>query len=137
MSLNYSLSNIADWRNVCIQVDGRLTVKTETLIFTMMHLGYSQITAEAAPEIFRRLDLWQHGIGHTHVDGHGKPLYFTLNDVQRHVGLSVNVAYVPTQRWNRWFKEVLLQHVKDRIYSHDRRMADQRNKVADQLARKV
>lgn len=98
MSLDFDLTEIPDYENVCYYPDGQMNVVTNAIIFAMMgtHTG-GEITAKNAEEVFVRISILEriHGPYLTMKGGEPRPI--TLADVRAHVGLKTN-AYSTGKR---------------------------------------
>ena len=103
MSLNWSISDIADWQKVAMREEnGAEGSKTEALIFATMSVGLPGITKKNVDEFFDRIGLLEKlrgaFINHYVEDGsmpgglRQVPYYFTREDIVRRVGLHTNVS---------------------------------------------
>ena len=107
MSLNFSYANVADvdalfeTATETDQMRGRrageqyMTVRTETLIMSMMAVGMDAITTKNAAEYWTRLSMIERCNGAwraSFVDGKRVSVYFTADDVLAHVGLTSNAS---------------------------------------------
>ena len=69
----------------------RMHPRTHTLIFSCMSLGMGEITEVNWEEFYARLHVLERVHGSLLMQD-GLPVYFTPDDVRRHIGLRVNVA---------------------------------------------
>lgn len=95
MSLDWKLTKIKDYENVCWRADkesgGRcLAPVTDALIWATMAVDLGRITAENADDFYRRLHLWEMVAGRS-IFNDGEPRFITLDEVKTHIGLSTNV----------------------------------------------
>ena len=89
MSLNWNVSKVKDYKNVCF-IDGRINPVTEALIF-FPHI--CEITDRNWKEVYMRVRTWERvGGPFLHVlDGdEDKPCPITAKDVHAHIGLTTN-----------------------------------------------
>ncbi|CAB5220456.1 hypothetical protein UFOVP236_62 [uncultured Caudovirales phage] len=97
MSLDYNLTTIRSFENVCYTKNEAMNPITECLIFTTMSIGMSRITKENYRQFYARMAAY-HGVI-------GKPLVRynedtnvrekfapTIYDVRDHIGLSTNAS---------------------------------------------
>ncbi len=84
----------------------RLHPTTQTLIFATVSVGIGEITRKNVGEFFRRLNMLETSDGAYRQVRKGneiEPLLFTLEEVEDHIGLVVNVTNVPKGKWERKF----------------------------------
>jgi len=118
MSLDWSLSKIEDYEDLCWKATGemseegkplyRLNPITESIIFACMPIDLGDITEDNYHEFYQRYAIWCAVKGLTP--------YFTLNDVRDHIGLKCNVANMTLHSWMtkrlKWFMETAQLDVK-------------------------
>jgi len=110
MSLNFKLSNIENWQEL-LNSDGTVSPKTEAVIFLTMFVGIGDITPKTAEEFACRTHLFEI-IGGPVLIGPDGPIYTTLADIQRHIGLHTNAApltraqFINTYVWPSLQKKV-------------------------------
>jgi hypothetical protein len=106
MSLNYDLSKIKNFTDVCYStaaesdvahgvVKGQRYMRsaTQSIIFGTMAVGIGNLSAKNLPEFWARYDVWQRLHGFTGEDA------ITLEEVTAHVGLTTNVSMEPRAKW--------------------------------------
>lgn len=108
MSLNYQLGGIAKWQETCYENHGTPEVRmkkiTEAIIFGTMSVDLGRITVRNAEDFFERLDLIQrehNGLVYRVGDKGPEPVWITLEDVRRHVGLRTNVIDLRRAEWDK------------------------------------
>jgi len=79
---------------------------TNTLIWATIAVDMPGITEANAAEFFARVRVWESLFGafliRAEVDGKrpkGAAAFITESEVREHIGLSVNVSYVPRTKW--------------------------------------
>jgi hypothetical protein len=99
MSLNWNLTNIKNYEELCWQKNEDDTVKlnvvTESLIFIGMAIGIGKITEDNASEVFGRISMYEKLFGATMCvfnDKGKEQVFITPEDVNAHIGLSTNVS---------------------------------------------
>lgn len=111
MSLDYDLTNITDYENLCYydapcdmpeydikQGDTLISPKTEALVFACMFVGMPQITSETWLKFYTRLKCYEAVSGAMLRESGGKPYYFDPETVRAHIGLKTNAnRYGPKQ----------------------------------------
>lgn len=116
MSLNFELSDIENYRETGYDAEGVLRPETKSLIFATMVVGIGRITEGNAAEFYARLHAFERLSG-TYLTEQGKDVYLTPEDVQRHIGLSTNVA---NETRAKWLKRVLGGQVDDHVRRYNR-----------------
>lgn len=110
MSLNWDLSEIKDYETVCFNVSTdvetgeetrSLSAKTNALIMQTMITGLGKdwtLDADFAPEMYARVKLIEkiHGALCYRIteQGEREDVYFTIEDIRAHIGLSTNASPV-------------------------------------------
>lgn len=113
MSLNWNVEKIVNYKQTCYidtgekHEDGtakvRLNPVTEALIFNAISIDIGTITHDNASEVFARTRILEQLNGPLMVRD-GKPSPITTQDIEDHVGLTVNVSYLKRADWaKRWF----------------------------------
>jgi hypothetical protein len=99
MSLNWDLTKIENYEELCWNKNEDDTVKlnvvTESLIFIGMAIGIGKISKENASEVYGRIAMYEKLFGATMCvfKGNGKEqVFITPEDVYAHIGLSTNVG---------------------------------------------
>ena len=110
MALHWKLNKINDYYAVCYQ-DGKLTPHTECLLYATMAVGLPEITEKNSREFFKRLRLWEKVVGPFRFDKKGKDLYFSLEEVESHIGLSTNASKITKNA----FLSKIWQHAEDQL----------------------
>jgi hypothetical protein len=122
MSLNWNLSEIKEYKEVCWSTDNagdkRLNRVTDTLVWATMFVDLGEITEQNAPQFYARvhfLEIIQGGAFLYDPGEDGKPedRYITLADVEAHIGLSTNVYGRDTDY--RWAAKKGQQFMKEEI----------------------
>lgn len=113
MALNWNLGKIKDWEKVCLNADGSVSARTETIIWATMTVQLGQITEKNWQEFFVRLDFGNRlrSWGYT----------LTEEDIKDHIGLTTNVIDEP---WSKYMKHIM------GLYMDAHRFAPKRKKVA-------
>ena len=157
MSLDYRLGKIANYATVCFdtfvgtqeEMQARVdrvaffgpcwewtdesktaikavSVTTYMLIFASMQVGLREITAKNAATYFDRLSRLEglYGAFRKSADG---PVYFTREEVDAHIGLSTNVADVPTRTFNANLRKWAKRRAVEQAYAARRRADAQTN----------
>lgn len=128
MSLDYSLTKIAEYKRVCYEVDKHpeadgfegmfnrtrytedgvnyvMTWTTHTLIFAMMCLDVGTISAINIHTVWERMYIWEQLFGSfrqkTGGDGTRSPVYFTFKELEAHIGLTTNVSFKTDTAWRK------------------------------------
>jgi hypothetical protein len=113
MALHWNLSKIADYEKVCLNADGSVSAKTETIIWATMTVQLGKITESNYQEFFVRLDFGNR------LRSWGYDL--TEEDIKAHIGLTTNVIDEP---WSKYQKHIM------GLYMDAHRFAPKRKKVA-------
>ncbi len=95
MSLDYKLTKIKDFHNVCLDNAKNVKPITTAIIFGTMSTGIGEITEKNYVEFYHRYAMVN--------AGHNLP--FTLQDVRNHIGLSTNVF--PNEKTSSWYKRII------------------------------
>lgn len=97
MSLNYDLRNVpkANWQDA----DGNMSDATESIIFATIPVQIGAITEENWIEFYVRYKT------HCGMRGYGEALFFTPEDVRKHIGLTTNVF--PEASREEWLKNIV------------------------------
>lgn len=83
-------------------------VMTQGLIFTTMSVGINEITKDNVGEFFARTQMVERVDGRTCVqDSEGNPVFTTLADVVRHIGLRTNASPLTRAQFLRSFSRRL------------------------------
>jgi hypothetical protein len=119
VSLNWTVSNIADWETVCYMEapcdipsqfvakgDRMLNPVTNVLIWATIAVDLPGITRENASEFFARLRFTEQQDGpfliRAEVDGkrpEGEAAFVTPEEVVAHIGLTANVSPLSRTKW--------------------------------------
>lgn len=118
MSLNWNLTGIKDYEEVCFYTateddprngvtkgDRLLKPETNSLIWLTLITGVGWgITEQNIQEFVWRVKFYERLEGAMlHLDG--KPMPYTEEQIRQHVGLSTNVSYEPRAEWlDRMFR---------------------------------
>jgi hypothetical protein len=120
MSLNWQITQVENWEELWEPVteeemskdmistfreneDGswsRLNAITQSLIFRTMAVGIGDITKKTAPEFYARSVIFERLFNSFLIWQDGKKQAIRMEDVQRHIGLSTNVAYETAAKWS-------------------------------------
>lgn len=101
MSLNWNVSKIENWEDVCKvkKKDGteKWNPVTETIVFATMFTGIPEITAKNHEEFFKRIHMFEKVNGallQEFPEGGGQPtpVFLTHRDVKDHIGLYTNAS---------------------------------------------
>lgn len=96
MSLNVNLTKIKNFKDVCYDTNGSLTMSTTTIAWMMPVIGMPGITKATAQTVFLRIHLYEtlfepiRGVG-----------CFTMGEILSHIGLTANVAFETDTKWQR------------------------------------
>jgi hypothetical protein len=87
MSLDFNLSKIKNYKELCFNVDGEIKSLTQALIFATMAVDIGVISDKTLDKFVTRLRAWEmfHG---TVLHDRGP---ITRDEVEAHIGLSTNV----------------------------------------------
>lgn len=128
MSLDYKLSKIANYKELLAtegERKGGPNVMLETLIFSCMAVGMGEIKNEAdAVEFYSRLSFFEKtgSALRSKATGEGiEPVYFTLDEVKRCIGLSTNVF--PKESSAKFAKRVFENYARDVSYANRKKEA--------------
>ncbi len=113
MSLNYQLSDIADFKTVCFK-DGYMIPTTKALCFLSLSCLYGTITEKNYEEVFQRIRVYERAIGAFHHDEKG-PVYITLADVKMHIGLVLNVATETAAKFDKKMMRILRAEAREEM----------------------
>jgi hypothetical protein len=108
MSLNWNLTKMANWEALTEGDEWRIT---DSLIWATMAVGIHTITLANYEEFHARVSLWERLVGPYMVNTEDKkPMYITLNDVKRRIGLSTNAGTKTRKQFNdgvlkRWYSK--------------------------------
>ena len=95
MSLNFNLTKIKNSKTVCYRPvedgDYEMHPVTHAIIFATMAIGMGEITEKNHEEFFDRISKWEKVGGAFLQDGNGKPRKLTIEDIEKHIGLTTNV----------------------------------------------
>lgn len=123
MSLDFKLSDIADYETVCWIEDDqegkRMNPVTEGLIFATMAIGIGEITKTNVEEFYGRLMVYERLRGAMlrvpNPVEDAEPAFidrpFTFDEVVAHIGLRTNVF--PKEPMGRWTKRVMEDAIAD------------------------
>jgi hypothetical protein len=96
MALNFNLTKIKNFADVCYDEVGMLTGLTTTLVWMLPVIGMPGITKATAQTVFLRIHLYESLFG---------PMRgvecFTMEEVLAHVGLTANVGFETDAKWER------------------------------------
>ena len=93
--------------------DTYLNPVTNGLIWVCMSVEMGSITSANAEEFFLRLSIWERVVAPMLVFSKGETRLFTLADVKRHIGLSVNVTTLKREAFLKKVGEALVRHAQD------------------------
>lgn len=123
MSLNFDLSHIANYGEVCFHTlkedsswsggkKGERVIKplTNALIWATMGVGIGEITEENALQFYSRVHLQEKLFG-TNLNGSEGPYWITYEDVRSHIGLKTNVFPMETDA--KWGARVVRQFQRE------------------------
>lgn len=96
MALHWQLENIKDWESYCFEEDKeeggeKMTATTHCLIMASMVGGYDKITEKNHVDVYARLKI-QERVRGAFRQRRGEKVYFTLEEVRGHIGLSTNAS---------------------------------------------
>ena len=132
MSLNWTVSDIADWESVCYMTapcdiptqgitegDRMMNPLTNALIWSTIAVDLPGITRENAPEFFARLRFTERLDGPFLIraegpDGkrpEGEDAFLTVDEVIDHIGLTANVTPKSRSAWLKKLSRDLDGHV--------------------------
>lgn len=118
MSLNWSIEDVKDYKNVCWLDDPEnpgsedriLNPITDALIWHTMAVGIGQITEDTVEEFYNRSRLYTQFFGgfvrsYNEETEKYESRPFTATEINDHIGLSTNVSYESPSEWrNRIWK---------------------------------
>jgi len=122
MSLNFRFEKIKNWETVTKDGD-RMSVVTESLIWSTMGVGLGKITEENVDEWMIRLAFLDKLMGPMMVRD-GEPRPFTREELVAHIGLYTNVT---NEVRTRWAKRVMENYFKEEEYRMKRAMEQAKN----------
>ena len=128
MSLDYQLSEIENWQELCVRLESEkkeewhmtpLQPKTHALVWASMLIEMGTINEKNVDEWdFRLRCIYRLDLGPT--NKHYMP---TREDIEKHIGLRVNVVTVSRAKFMTRCKKMLEQAVKDEIWRDNREAA--------------
>lgn len=127
MSLDYNLSEIENWQELCVRPESEkeewhitpLKPKTHALVWASMLIEMGTITEKNVDEWdFRLRCIYRLDLGPT--SPKNKP---TREDIEKHIGLRMNVRTLPRNQFMTRCKKMLEQAVKDEIWRDNRKAA--------------
>jgi hypothetical protein len=96
MALNFNLTKIKNFTDVCYDEVGMLTGLTTTIVWMLPVIGMPGITKATAKFVYLRIATYEHLFG---------PMrgveYITMEEVLAHVGLTANVGFETDAKWER------------------------------------
>ena len=107
MSLNYNLGKIKDFKDLSDK-NGPLAL-TKKIIFATMFVDIGNITKENFREFHKRYALFNAALD--------QEVDFTVEDVERHIGLSCNVSTRTFTQYLKRIKETSLRKIKEAEYT--------------------
>lgn len=123
MSLDYRLTMIDNWREVCLRPSEehpgsqRLARKTNALIWAGLLVELGTITKKNADEWdFRLRCIYKIGLGPT--EDKDRP---NIVDIVEHIGLRTNVGTETRRHFMNRVRDMVEQSVKDDLWSEDRK----------------
>jgi len=121
MSLDYRLSEIENWQQLCIRSTDegrqRLARKTNALVWAGLLVELGTITAKNVDEWdFRLRCIYRIGLGPT--EDEDRP---DLIDIRQHIGLRTNVSTSTRAQFMKRIKQMVEQAVKDEIWTANHR----------------
>lgn len=126
MSLDYRLSEIENWRELCLRPSEehpgsqRLARKTNALVWAGLLVELGSITQKNVAEWdFRLRCIYRIGLGPT--DDEDRP---NREDIEQHIGLRTNCGNLTRAGFMKRVKEMVEQAVKDEIWAAERRGRD-------------
>jgi hypothetical protein len=99
MSLDFKLTDIADWKEVCYN-EGKMTAEAESVIFATMAVGIGHITEKSYVEFSVRAQVVA-GVAEFGGDAYRA---LTPEVLHKYIGLRTNVCY---EQEAKWIKRVL------------------------------
>ncbi len=104
MSLNYDLSEIEDFKNVCFDDEENISAITETLIFYCLALEVPRLTECTLEEFWVRMQIHDRLVGplareYDKHDGGPKDRPITYPELEAHLGLKTNAS---KKAWGKW-----------------------------------
>lgn len=115
MSLDFDVSKIKNYKHVTTSPDtrGLKTQKwhpvTDALIWGAMLCGYRSITKDNAQKIATRIAQFQHVTG-ARLSAQSFPqIYITLEDVEKHIGLSTNASELNDAQWAKKLASIVAE----------------------------
>jgi len=93
MSLDWSIENIENYKELCWGENDRMNPVTEALIWAGNSIGFNNITEKNYKELYIRINMWERGV-HSFLQqsnaGVRVDTPLTLDNVRQHIGLSTN-----------------------------------------------
>lgn len=128
MALHFDLTGISDHENICYyKNDGNYLMEptTKTIIFYMMAIEVSKITADNIPEVFARISTLEKLLGTSLSKGFDEngvriPVYITLDDVCKHEGLITNASNSSRTEFLKKCKDWIKRDI-DEIFSQTKK----------------
>jgi hypothetical protein len=93
MSLNWDISKITDWENVCFEEGTKIqSLVTYALIHYTMIVGINEITEDNYREFHKRMSFCDLVEGRTLIYTAENDVSIPLNKVKDHIGLNTNAS---------------------------------------------
>lgn len=116
MSLDWNLSNIENFADVCYIGDGderQMNPVTNSLIWMTIPLGMNEITQQNYLEFYRRLHFWDKVFGSPLSNSEG-PYFISLDEVRAHVGLRTNASPLTNAKFRKNVWDSFTREIKER-----------------------
>lgn len=97
MSLDYTLTDIKDWREVCLE-DGKLTSECQSVVFATMAVDIGQITRENYVEFALRSSVMA-GLAEFSASQENYRALAEPKLIEKYIGLRTNVVNKPRAGW--------------------------------------
>lgn len=108
MPLSIHTRDIKDSQDLWLTAEGGgkyLNPMTYTLGVLSVRCGFSRITEYNAAEVFWRVKVTEEYYGAVRPSAQG-PVFFTEDDIRRHIGMRTNATSIPKARFYRKLREL-------------------------------
>lgn len=125
MSLNFNYANVADKDVVCTDPsdENKYHPVFDALIWLSMVCGYNKIAEDNCAKVYTRIAQYQAVVGaylgYAGEDGERVPLYITLEDVRRYIGMHTNVTSMTDAQWNKRLAATALEEASRKAYKQN------------------
>jgi hypothetical protein len=143
MSLNFNYANVADKDVVCTDPNNaeKYHPVFDALIWLSMICGYNKITEDNCAKVYTRIAQYQAVVGaylgYAGEDGKRVPLYITLEDVRRYIGMQTNVTAETDSQWNKRLAVLALEEASRKAHKQGTSAYDTVQRLHDEKVKEA